>query len=208
MRHLYFRSAVIRESYSKVFGLESHNSADDLVKLARKVINELDDCYTNSFSDLNQMLSKCFDFARLFVGLCGKRTEHRITVDNNTKAFSELGANEFCDEVFEVELSNGEKMEVLFDEEIVIKGVGLSLRLKNMAESIKATTNILRERAVGNGASLVYPQEILDAVRALYPDGIKDYPPRAGKRKRLYEVTLEELAQEYRTLKRPPSPEY
>lgn len=28
-------------------------------------------------------------------------------------------------EVFEVELSNGEKMEVLFDEEIVIKGVGV-----------------------------------------------------------------------------------
>jgi hypothetical protein len=53
---------------------ELHNSADDLMKLARKVINELDDRYTNSFSDLNQMLSKCFNFARLFVGLCGKRT--------------------------------------------------------------------------------------------------------------------------------------
>ncbi|CAB3998262.1 partial [Paramuricea clavata] len=65
-----------------------------------------------------------------------------------------------------------------------------------------------RERGVDNGASLVYPQEILDAVRVLYPDGIKDYPPRAGKRKRLYEVTLEELVQEYRTLKRSPSPEY
>ena len=34
---------------------------------------------------------------------------------------------------------------------------------------------------MGNGASLVYPQEILDAVRALYPGGIKDYPPRAEK---------------------------
>ncbi|CAB4008212.1 Hypothetical predicted protein [Paramuricea clavata] len=66
-----------------------------------------------------------------------------------------------------------------------------------------------RKRGVGNGASLVYPQELLDVIRAYYPDGIRNYPPRAGgKRKILYEVSLEELIREYMTLQRPPSPEY
>ena len=28
---------------------------------------------------------------------------------------------------------------------------------------------------------LVYPDEFVDAVRAIYPDGVKKYPPKAGK---------------------------
>jgi hypothetical protein len=38
-----------------------------------------------------------------------------------------------------------------------------------------------REKGVGEGPSLTYPSELLDAVRAMYPDGVKNYPPKAGK---------------------------
>lgn len=38
-----------------------------------------------------------------------------------------------------------------------------------------------REKGVGGGASLIFPDELLDAVRAMYPDGIKNYLPKAGK---------------------------
>lgn len=38
-----------------------------------------------------------------------------------------------------------------------------------------------REKEIGNGASLVYPAELLDAIRELYPDGIKNYTPKSGK---------------------------
>ena len=72
---------------------ELHDCVDDLKQLARDVINELDQRYQSSFSDLNKLLSKCFDFARLFAGLCGTRVEDRAPVDN--QKFSELGAVEF-----------------------------------------------------------------------------------------------------------------
>ena len=49
---------------------ELKDSMADLKKLATNVIDELEDQYENCFSDLNRLLPKCFDFARLFVGLC------------------------------------------------------------------------------------------------------------------------------------------
>jgi hypothetical protein len=49
---------------------ELKDSVADLKKLATNAIDELEDRYENCFSDLNRLLSKCFDFARLFVGLC------------------------------------------------------------------------------------------------------------------------------------------
>ena len=64
----------------------------DLKKLARNVIEKLEDWYENCFSDLNRLLSKCFDFGQLFVGLCGERSD-RTPVDN--RRFSELGVDEF-----------------------------------------------------------------------------------------------------------------
>ena len=38
-----------------------------------------------------------------------------------------------------------------------------------------------RKRGVGGGDSLVYPTEVLDLIRANYPDGVKNYRPRSGK---------------------------
>ena len=61
---------------------ELHDCVDDLKQLARDMINELDQRYQSSFSNLNKLLSKCFDFARLFAGLCGTRVEDRAPVDN------------------------------------------------------------------------------------------------------------------------------
>ena len=72
---------------------ELEDCIDDVKKLARDVIDELDERYENSFSDLNKLLSKCFDFASLFTGLCGTRLEDKALVDN--RKFSELGAAEF-----------------------------------------------------------------------------------------------------------------
>ena len=43
---------------------ELHDCVEDLKQLARDVTNELDQRYQSSFSDLNKLLSKCFDFAR------------------------------------------------------------------------------------------------------------------------------------------------
>ena len=65
----------------------------DLQSIARDVIRELDDRFKNCFSDLNRVLAKCFDFARLIAGVCGTRSEGRIPVDK--KRFSEQGAKEF-----------------------------------------------------------------------------------------------------------------
>ena len=42
---------------------ELKDSVADLKKLATNVIDELEDRYENCFSDLNRLLSKCFDFA-------------------------------------------------------------------------------------------------------------------------------------------------
>ena len=72
---------------------ELDDCVDDLTKLARDVIGELDERYENSFSDLNKLLSKCFDFASIFTGLCGTRLEDKAPVDN--RKFSEIGALEF-----------------------------------------------------------------------------------------------------------------
>lgn len=88
---------VVREGDGKVpvdwVAREMQDSVHDLEKLAADVISQIDVRYTNSFSDLNRMLSKCFDFGRLFRGLCGFRSEEKSPVNN--REFSELGANEF-----------------------------------------------------------------------------------------------------------------
>ena len=72
---------------------ELDDSVRDLEKLGRDVINQMEVRFNNSFSELNRLLSKCFDFAQLFLGLCGVRSEDSIPVDK--KKFSELGAAEF-----------------------------------------------------------------------------------------------------------------
>ena len=72
---------------------ELQDCVADLQSIARDVIRELDDRFKNCFSDLNRMLAKCFDFARLIAGVCGTRSEGRIPVDK--KRFSEQGAEEF-----------------------------------------------------------------------------------------------------------------
>ena len=50
---------------------ELDKCVDDLKKLGRDAIGKLDKRYENSFSDLNKLLSKCFDFASIFTGLRG-----------------------------------------------------------------------------------------------------------------------------------------
>lgn len=74
---------------------ELDDSVDDLKTLAKDVISQMEVRYDNSFSDLNRMLSKCFDFARLFVGLCGARSEDRIPV--TTRSFPSLAQMSFDD---------------------------------------------------------------------------------------------------------------
>jgi hypothetical protein len=50
---------------------EIPDSVVDLENLARNVVNELEDRFENSFSELNTLLAECFDFARLFAAVCG-----------------------------------------------------------------------------------------------------------------------------------------
>jgi hypothetical protein len=64
---------------------ELDDSLRDLEKLGRDVINQMEVRFNNSFSELNRLLSKCFDFARLFLGLCGVRSEDSIPVSSNMR---------------------------------------------------------------------------------------------------------------------------
>ncbi|CAH3030514.1 unnamed protein product, partial [Porites evermanni] len=53
------------------------------------------------------------------------------------------------------------------------------------------------DNEIGDGSSLIYPEEIVDAIRKLYPGDVKNYTPRSRKRKSFYEVSLEELVEVY-----------
>ena len=72
---------------------ELDDCIEDLVELGRNLINELDQRYRNSFSDLNVLLSKCLDFVQLIKALCGTKTQDEVPIDK--RKYLELGAAEF-----------------------------------------------------------------------------------------------------------------
>ena len=37
------------------------------------------------------------------------------------------------------------------------------------------------DNGIGDGSSLIYPEEIVDAIRKLYPGDVKNYTPRSRK---------------------------
>ncbi|XP_078364315.1 uncharacterized protein LOC144648707 [Oculina patagonica] len=55
-----------------------------------------------------------------------------------------------------------------------------------------------RENEVGEGLSLIYPPEVVQAIRELYPADVCNYKPRSRKRQNLYEVPLKEFIEVYR----------
>ncbi|CAH3137991.1 unnamed protein product [Porites lobata] len=59
-------------------------------------------------------------------------------------------------------------------------------------------TFLAHQNGIGDGSSLIYPPEIVDTIRQLYPGDIKNYTPKSKKRKGFYEVPLEELIKVYK----------
>ena len=44
------------------------------------------------------------------------------------------------------------------------------------------------ENDIGEGASLIYPPEIVSTIRQLYPGDVKNYPPQSRKVRKTYSV--------------------
>lgn len=56
-------------------------------------MDELENRFQSSYSELNKVLHQCLDFGKLFSALCGIRRNGEVPVDRNK--YSELGASEF-----------------------------------------------------------------------------------------------------------------